>query len=939
MRYRQNPIMKINITLIVSLFLLLSTSVFSQSQIYVSKEYNNLPWKFFTEDINSKYGVRFFYNPEDIQDFKVIITNDSLLLEEVLTENLSRFGISVAITQSSDILLTKDHSIVTNLPSNFFKSLSIKEVEVIEPNISNENLDAGFLETTTEYVAETIIVGTYERGVLLKNVTLKGYAKNRFTGEAVIGATIMDVSSSTGVATDHNGYFEITLSKGKHILIIQSVNIKEKRIEVDLRSNDSIELLLDDKVVMLDDVVVRGQRNNKVESTQMGVERLSIKSVKKIPLIFGEKDVVKVALLLPGVKTLGEGSAGFNVRGSPSDQNLFYINNLPIYNTSHAAGFFSAFNSDAIEEFSLYKSNIPISYGGRLSSIFDIKVKDGNKQKITANGGISPITGRLLLEGPIQKDKSSYLIGIRSTYSNWILQLMNVDEDIKNSRANFYDLVFNLSFNLNDNNKLGIFTYSSNDKMKLAGLSTVYKYKNIGASAIWKHSFKQKKNYFELSFAHSMYDFYEEVSEIDYLAHKYSNSIKHTELKLDFNLTPNKNHKIVFGVNSILYQVDRGTKEPLTDVSTIATLELGNEKGLESGVYFSDEWKINKKLTIYAGLRYNLFSSLGPQKVYKYHEGLPMIQDNIQDTLFFDNNEFIKVSGGLDVRIAANYLINDDLSVKVAYNRLHQNIFMLSNTISVSPNYKWKLSDYNIKPSIGDQVSAGLFANILSGRYEISMEAYYKKVQNLLEIKDGEDLFLNEHVETSTLQGSLDAYGFEFMIKKLYGKLTGWLNYTYSNSSVLVDSEHLENQINGGESYLSNYDKPHAVNLVATYDFSRRLSFSGNVVYSTGRPITYPTGYYYWAGTRIINYSKRNKYRVPDYFRVDLSITLEGNLKKHKVAHGSWTLSVYNLLGRKNAYSVYYKRVDESIKAYKLSIFGAPLVSLTYNIKLGNYEK
>lgn len=937
MKYCLSRMTRIKPFLVFVLIFLLNCSVFGQVQYPVPKKYDNLNWQSFVEKIKEKYGVRIFYHPDEIKDIRFNIPVDSLSLEKVLNENVKQIGLRAVVTEKGNVFLTKD-PFKKSLPKGFFNALAVKTESITDTETQTKEQAEEFLETATEYIPETFVVGSYEKGALLKNVILKGYAKNAISGEAIIGATIMDKESSRGVATDENGYFEINLSKGKHILIIQSVNIKEKRIEVDLRSNGSIELLLDDKVVMLEDVIIRGQRNNKVKTTQMGIERLSIKSVKKIPLVFGEKDVVKVALLLPGVKSLGEGSAGFNVRGSPSDQNLFYINNVPIYNTSHAAGFFSAFNSDAIEEFALYKSNIPISYGGRLSSIFNIKAKSGNKNRFSANGGISPITGRLLVEGPIQDDKSSFLLSARSTYSNWILEVMDVDEDIKDSRANFYDAVTNFSFKINDKNELGIFTYASHDKMKLAGVSTMYKYSNIGGSIIWKHYFNNQKNFFDFSIAHSMYDFTEEVDEVDYLAYKYSNAIDHSELKMDININTIEHHKINYGVNSILYKVNRGLKEPLNQESTISVLELGDEKGIEAGVFISDEWEVSKKLTVYGGLRYNMYSSLGPQKVYKYADGLPKITENVEDSIFFKNNEIIKFNGGLDIRLAAKYMLDDDISLKFSYNRLRQNIFMLSNTIAVSPNFKWKLSDYNIKPSIGDQISAGFFANIFANRYELSIEGYYKKVQNLLEIKDGEDLFLNQNVETSTLQGELDAYGVEFMIKKLYGKLTGWFNYTYSRSSVLVDSELQENQINNGESYLSNYDKPHAINLVATYDFSRRVNISGNLVYSTGRPITYPTGYYYWDDSRIINYSKRNKYRIPDYFRVDLSITVEGSLRKRKFAHGSWTLSVYNLLGRKNAYSVFYKRVSDNIKAYKLSIFGVPMVSLTYNIKLGNYE-
>lgn len=935
MKFRQIKNSRYKFALIIGLGLLFATPIFSQSKIVVSNAYNNLLWTDFVKEIESNYNISFFYEEENIPNFKISVTDESVSLKVLLEENLGAFNILVSIDRRGNVFLTKDISLNTNLPDEFFSSL-IKE-KLIDTKITSIRTEQNFIKTTSEYIAQTITVGTKEKGVNKTNVKVSGYARNSKTGEAIIGATLMDKETGAGVATDEFGYFELTLKKGKHILIVNSVNISESRIEVNVLSEGTLNVLLDDKIYLLDDVVISAQRHNKVKGTQMGVESLSTKAVKNIPLVFGEKDVIKVALLLPGVQTVGEGAAGFNVRGSPTDQNLFYINNVPIYNTSHASGFFSSFNSDAIDEFTLYKSNIPVKYGGRLSSIFDIKTKQGDQNKIKANGGISLITGRVLVEGPIKKDKSSFLIGMRSTYSDWAIDMMFKDKDIKDSKANFADFVSNFSFQLNKNNLLNVFFYYSYDKMDLVSTKTKYDYKNLGTSINWKHFFKQK-NTFELSLAYSLYDFKKEESEYEFSAFKQNYKLEHSEIKANFNFKPNKQHSIDAGINSTLYQVDRGSRLPLSHGSLVDELHLGPEKGLESAIYLGDEWDVTPKFSLNAGIRYNLYASLGPQKVYQYAEGFPKVKSNIQDTLFFDNNKVAKTYGGLDFRAAAKYSISDDVSIKASFNRLHQYIYMLSNTISVSPDYTWKLVDYNTKPIIGDQFSVGLFSNLSANAYEVSVEAYYKKVKNLVEIKDGQDFSLNKYIEQSTLQGDMTAYGIEIMLKKNIGALTGWINYTYSHTNVLIDSEFAENRINYGESYPSNYDKPHALNLVANYDFSRRYRLSGNVVYSTGRPITYPTSFYYQNGTKILNYSKRNEYRIPDYFRVDLSFTIEGNLQKRKMAHGSWTISIYNVLGTKNPYSIYFKQEDNKIKGYKLSIFGAPIFSLTYNFKLGNYD-
>lgn len=898
-------------------------------QIELNKSYSNLSWSQFVKKVEDNYPVHFFYRTSDFPEITINIESDKIPLKTVLTDHLLQFNIFVSIDQDGNIFLTKNTSINTQLPLGFFKERS---TEVEKENV--EQLDANYIKTTAKFVTENAIVGTKEDGVNKRYATIKGIATNSVTGEKVVGATILDLITKKGVVTDESGQYSITLNKGKHVFKISSVNIVEKQIDVDLRSSGNLDLVLDDKIILLKDVIVSADKDNKLVGTQMGLDKLIAKNVKKIPLVFGEKDVVKIALLLPGVQSVGEGSAGFNVRGSPTDQNLFYINHVPIYNTSHASGFFSAFNADIVDEFSLFKSNIPIEYGGRLSSVFEIKSKDGSKEKVTAHGGIGPITGRISVEGPLKKDKSSFLIGARSTYSNWILNFVK-DPIVKNSKVQFSDVVTNFSFQLNEKNKLNLFTYFSNDKMDIYTQSK-YGYQNYGASTTWKHFF-ENQNSFEISLVQSGYKFNEENKQMEVSAYSHQNELTHAELKAIVNIVPFKNHNVKFGLNSTLYNINKGVYSPLTDLSLIKFTDLGKEKGIESGLFLSDDWKVNPKLTLSGGFRYNLYSYLGPQDVNRYRDGLPYTNDNIVEVLHFSNWQSVKTYNGLDFRFAVNHLINDNLSVKAAYNRLHQYIYMLSNTIAVSPNYRWKLSDYNTNPIVGDQIALGFYSNLFQKHYELSVETYYKFSQNVVEIKDGQNLFFNENLEQSSLQGNLSAYGMEVMLKKNTGKLTGWINYTYSNSKIRVDSPFAENRINYGDPYPSNYDKPHAFNLVSNFDFSRRIALSGNVVYSTGRPITYPTSIYYYRGIPTLSYSSRNAYRIPDYFRVDLSITMEGNLLKRKLGHGTWAFSVYNVLGRKNAYSVYFEEKDGLIKSYKLSIFGAPIISISYNFKLGNY--
>lgn len=899
--------------------------------IVLDQTFSNLDWTAFVNKVEDNYKVHFYYLTDDLPEFQISFTNESITLRKVLIEHLLPYNVFVSSDKFGNIFLSKNATVSTNLPPNFFKIEEKKE----SPEEKVDKTDKNFIQTTEEFVAETIIVGNKEKGVNKLVATINGNAINSITNQNVEGATIVDLISGKGAVTDANGNYKITLNIGKHMFRISSVNILEKQIEIDLQSDGRLDLVLDDKIIMLHDVIISAEKDGKVTGTQMGLDKVSTKNVKKIPLVFGEKDIIKVALLLPGVQTVGEGSSGFNVRGSPTDQNLFYINHIPIYNTSHLSGFFSAFNADVIDEFSLYKSNIPLQYGGRLSSVFEIKTKTGNKDKVTARGGIGPITGRLTVEGPLKKDKSSFLIGARSTYSDWIFNFVK-DPMIKNSKAQFSDLVTNFSFHLDDYNQINVFTYYSTDNMDLYS-QTKYNYQNYGASVAWKHYYKNK-NSFEISLAHSGYQFGEDNSQLEVASYQHNNAINHTEFKAFYEFVPAENHRIQVGINSTLYQIDKGIYDPLTSASFIEHIDLGKEKGIESAIFISDEWKVNQKLTFSGGIRFNSFSYFGPQEVNKYVDGLPFVNDNITEVLQFDNWEAIKTYGGLDFRFGINHLITDNISVKVAYNRLHQYIYMLSNTIAVSPNYKWKLSDYNSKPIIGDQLSLGLYSNLWNKKYVFSLETYYKFSQNIVETKDGANLFFNKYTEQATLQGNLNAYGVELMLKKVSGRFSGWINYTYSNSSILVDSQFAENRINYGEAYPSNYDKPHAFNIVGNFDFSRRVSLSSNVVYSTGRPITYPTAVYTYGDIPTLSYSSRNAYRIPDYFRVDLSLNVEGNLLKHKLGHGTWAFSIYNVLGRKNAFSVYFKENEGEIRAYKLSIFGAPIFSVTYNFKLGNYD-
>lgn len=922
-----------NLLLSLILQIALFTGLCAQEgNIVLKRSFDHLEWKEFEAKVEQDFNVRFFYLPEIIPQFYVRVDSDTSTLNHVLKQNFKKYGIDVFADNTGNYFLLRNRVLKTDIPASLInppgKNLPKQERE-------QAMAEESYLTTKSEFVWREITIGSRKEGINKNKFLIKGRISSTANQEPVIGASLYVEELEKGTTTDTYGEFSLSLPKGEYTIRVSSIESQQVKYKVRILSGGTLNIQLEPKLHMLSEVVIKSDRFRHVKGTEMGIEKLSVKNIKEIPVVLGEKDINKVALLLPGIQSLGEGASGFNVRGSPADQNLFYIDRVPVYNTSHLFGFFSAFNSDAIDEFTLYKSKIPIKYGGRLASIFELKAKKGGNEKFSARGGISPVTGRLMIEGPLKKRKSSFLLAGRSTYSDWLLGMLN-DPDIRNSSGNFADGIANFSLQLNNKNYLNIFAYGSHDKFKLADILN-HEYDNLGASVAWRHVFSNKSD-IDFSFVHSSYGFSEKNNEYDFASYKQSYTLEHDQFNAVYSLKLNNDHEVSIGVNSTRYTVQRGDYLPLKENSSVIPRSFQPEKALESALFISDLWKLNEKFTIEGGLRFNNYLYLGPQSINIYANGQPMLRENIIDSTYYGENELIESFNNMDYRLAANYLINEDLSVKASFNRIHQYIFLLSNTITISPTAIWKLSDPHIKPMSGNQISVGLYKNIWAGHLNASIEAYYKKVDRLVEYKDGADFTLNKYPETDVIQGELDAYGIEFMIKKPYGKLNGWFNYTYSHAQVKAINQARNEENNFGLSYPANYDKPHAVNLVANYKFSRRLSTSANIVYSTGRPITLPSAIYYQNGMEILQYSLRNEFRIPDYFRVDLSFTYEGNLKKEKFAHGSFVFSVYNLTGRRNAYSVYFRSEDGQIKGYKLSIFGTPIFSIAYNFKLGNYE-
>ncbi|MCG8330181.1 MAG: TonB-dependent receptor [Chitinophagales bacterium] len=915
---------------ILFLFCFIWSSSFCQQMDWmIDPSYNGLNWPAFVNKVEQNHPIQFFYKEADVASFQAPQLTKEILLLEFLQTQLP--DCNIAHDQQGHIFISKGVEIATQLSKDIYPEVVIKNNK--KDSIPVQNKD--FASTTNQHIAKVIVIGDPRKGAGKSKAVLNGVVSSTTDELPLPGVTILVEELGTGVASDENGFYTLSLKKGVYTLTLSHLNHIEKKLKIDLQSDGSYDVQLEEKANLLEGVTVTSYKYDRVQSTKMGFERLTTKSIEEIPLVLGEKDILKVASLLAGVQSIGEGTAGFNVRGSPADQNLFYIDKVPIYNTSHLFGFFSAFNSQAISEFSISKSNIPAKFGGRLASIFDITALEGDKNKYKVRGGISPVTGNILFEGPVQKEKSSVMVALRSTYSNWILKRIKND-DFNRTRVNFADAIVKFSQQLSSKSRIQAFGYYSFDDIKFAG-KTNFDNNNLGGSLSWNHFFNEKTN-MNLAVITSRTQLGVEEVEIPFEAYKQNSELLHQEARTDWTWRINPRHQLEFGGNAILYTNDRGTFLPSDESSLIQPITFDVEKGLETGLYVNKEWKPSDLITVVGGLRYNQYNYLGPQKVFQYQDDFPISEETITDTLQFQKGDNIVTYNSIDYRLAVRYSLLSNLSIKASYNTLHQYLFLLSNTIALAPTDKWKLTDYNIEPMAGQQASFGVYGDLANKRYDWSTEFYIKKVSQLVEYRDGANLLINEFPERDILQGDLDAWGVELTFKKTAGRFNGWVNYTYSRSRVLVQGVDDASSINFGNSYPSNYDRPHVANVVANYKFKRRFSLSANMVYQSGRPITYPTNTYTQSGFQIINYSERNKYRVPDYFRIDVSAKFEGNLKKEKLLHGAWVFSIYNLLGRNNVYNEYFQFANNNVLGYRISIFARPIFSISYQFKFGNYD-
>ncbi len=911
-------------------FVLLSLNANAQTkEKFTIKEYSQVSAKIFIGDLAQKFNCKIYFEIKDIDSINISLKEGAYSLFEVLQLTIQSNGLQFAIDGFGNVFISKKFQLQTELAINYFDkqtdnlnskpNISLPDFSKLEKSQLNISIEQKLFEvgnkTSINDKSETV---------------LAGYVRDFKNGEAISGAIVFVDNSNVKIITDQFGYYTLRIPKGRHTLYVSSMGMKDTKRELQLYSEGKLNIEMNEYIASLKAVTVINDRRSNLRGTLMGVDKVSIKTIKQLPSVLGESDVLRVVLTLPGVTSVGEASTGFNVRGGAADQNLILLNDATIYNPSHLFGFFSAFNADVVKSVELYKSAIPEKYGGRLSSVLEVSTRDGNSKKFSGSGGIGLLTSRLTLEGPIKKDKTSFILSGRTTYSNWILNQIP-EESYKNSKASFYDLNLQITHQFNAKNSLFITGYLSHDDFRL-NKDTTFQYGNKNLIVKWKHIVNNRLNSV-LSVGTDNYGYNISSTEVPLNAFKLSFNISQSHLKYDFNYNPSNKHSINFGLNTLLYKLDPGVFEPNSPVSLVQYNKVQKEQALESALYFGDNIKVNNDLTINLGLRYSIFNYLGARLQYQYAPGIPKQENTIIDSIQYGAGKNIKTYHGPEVRFSMRYSLKENASLKFSFNSLRQYIHTLSNTTAISPTDIWKLSDPNIAPQQGYQASIGYYKNLKGNSIELSFEVYYKWMRHYLDFKSGANLIMNKHIETELINTNGVAYGAEFMIKKTVGNLNGWLSYTYSRTFLKMNDPLAQEIINNGEQYPANYDKPHNINLIGNYQFSHRLSLSLNGVYSTGRPITLPIAVFYQAGAQRVLYSNRNQFRIPDYIRADLSINLEGNHKIKKLAHSSWSMGVYNVFARQNPYSVYFIQENGLIKGYQLSIFATAIPFITYNFK------
>jgi len=812
--------------------------------------------------------------------------------EEFIKSALAKFKANgYTVTRYNDVLyILQGRALQTSLPTGWF-SKGAKEA----------------VASTTEEVSQTasLLNKVYEigeeRNARSGIATIRGKVRDAASGEPVVGITVSDKNGKYTM-TDSYGDWTLQVHTGRNVLSFRGYPMEDTTLEVIIYENGALDLNMKEQVVTLQSATVSADAVATHRSARMGVERIQLERIKKLPSAFGESDLIKAVLALPGVQTVGEASSGFNVRGGSVDQNLILFNEGTVYNPNHLFGIFSSFNSDVISEAELYKSSIPASMGGRISSVLDIHTRTGNGKKITGSLGIGLLTGRLALEGPIQKDRTTFVLAARTTYSNWIMSLLPDESHYHGGKTYFGDVNASISHKFNENNTLNLYGYYSADKFSFSS-DTTFRYSNMNFAARW-HSILTDNLTMDAS---AGYDSYHSSVEADRQYAQgtflYSAAIAQQFVKLAFKHQVAQSHTLSYGINGIRYGLQPGKMEPVGSASVIENKKLDSKSAIEPSVFLSDTWKISEQASVEAGVRLNGFKGNGGSYI------------------------------GPEFRMSGKYSPTGNFTMKAGINTMRQSIHLVTNTSTISPMDVWVLSGKDVKPQTGYQAAAGLYWTS-DNSIDFTLEGYWKQHRGGLDYISGATLVMNPELEKDLVTTEGKAYGVEAMVRKSQGKLNGWLSYTFSRAQYRETQKDDPNPINGGAWYNAPHDKPHNIKMALNYKFTHRYSISLGLDYSTGRPITVPIGYYKYGGHWRLAYSDRNSYRIPDYFRMDAALNIEPSHYLKALTHFSITIGVYNVTGRKNAYSVYYtmKGDNPMPQGNMVSVFATQIPYININI-------
>ncbi|MCV9388294.1 TonB-dependent receptor [Reichenbachiella ulvae] len=846
------------------------------------------------KSIEQEYEVNIYFDPSWFEGNSIQKSGESKSIASFILENTDQKVYSLLEMYGSYVLVMKN--------PDYFKATSNQKEDLIV--IGTEDAKPNEIVTVTG----TIIDGSNDEGLL--------------------GAKAYIRTLNIGAISDFNGNYNLKVPVGKYSIEFSSVGYEAKKVDAYIKSSGSFDINLFSGSVELEELVIRAEPDGaNVNQRVAGLQQMSAKTIKQLPTFMGEVDPVKSLTTLPGITTAGELSSGFNVRGGESGQNLILQDGAIIYNPTHLFGFYSAFNSDMIDKVDLYKGGGPANYGGRVSSVLSIKLRNGDDQHFKANGGIGLVSSRLTVEGPIVKDKVSFLIGGRTSYTNWLMHSLN-NIELNNSSAQFYDFNGKLLYRMSTKDFITASFYRSHDDFNLNN-EAVYDWNTQNFSFDWNHIYGDNL-ISTLNFASSDYWVKTTNQENPLDTYSFDNGINTLSGKLEFQYKMFYKNTVTAGIEYNNNGISPGTLEPGA-LSSLEYAKIPDQSSQQIDYFIHDDWDLSQRMAVSAGLRYSTFYRFGPDKIYSFEEnssGKPVVSSS-QD---YKSGELIDNFSALEPRISLRYLLDANTSIKASYYRSFQYLHLVSNTVSATPQDYYLASGPNLKPQFADQFALGAFKNLYDSQYEISVEGYYKDMRNVIDFIEGAEIIGNDQIEGSLVQGIGKSYGVEFQFKKNKGRLNGWISYTYSRSLKKFDGSSEIETINNGKYYSSNFDKPHDLTLVANYKLAPRLILSANFSYSTGRPITVPISKYSYDKTlAVLIYSERNAYRVPDYHRLDISLTLKENFKKNKILSGEWVFSVFNIYGRENAYSIYF---NDSGQARKLSILGSAFPSLTYNFRI-----